>query len=335
MPRRPRDDYEGAWHHLVNRGIARRPVFEGGGDIRAFQDLLAEATGTGRIEIHAYTFMATHYHLLARSPEGELSVAMKEVGNAYVRRFNRGRHRDGPLFRGRFWSRPVESDAYFHTLLRYIDRNPVQAGLVERSTDYPHGSAWWYARGGGPPFLVRGAVEEFLGMRDVRSGSPARAYPVETRDGAPSFVDEMVERRIRGAELEEDPLRDLVRSPPDRVQAWMLRKTRLADGSTPGWVIVPEARIRADPAGDQDLRIAMVRLYCGLTVEETASRFSLSTATVSRRVARHLERMEVDAAYRDLASGVLWRALEGEFGGIPSRSVLPLRVLHPEFTPAV
>src|SRR5437667_8847266 len=125
----------------MNRGIARRTVFETRTDVRAFLALLARAVRERRIEVHAFVVLATHFHLVVRSLDGEISETVRLLENPYVRRFNRRRRRDGPLFRGRFRSLPVESGHYFHTLVRYIDQNPVEARLVARAEDYEHGSA--------------------------------------------------------------------------------------------------------------------------------------------------------------------------------------------------
>src|SRR5262245_12079043 len=128
--RRPRLDEPGTWHHVINRGVARRTLFEGESDIRFFLAELARAVRRGEIELHAYAIMSTHFHLLVCSPNGLLAVAMRNVEREYVRRFNRVRRRDGPLMRGRFLSKPVFSLAYRRLLVRYIDFNPVRASLV-------------------------------------------------------------------------------------------------------------------------------------------------------------------------------------------------------------
>src|SRR5437867_1139696 len=103
----------------MNRGIARRPVFETRADIRFFLACLARAVRRGELEVHVFCVLTTHFHLLVRSPIGRLAVAMKRIENAYVRYYNRTRRRDGPLFRGRFRSRPVESLRYRNLLVRY------------------------------------------------------------------------------------------------------------------------------------------------------------------------------------------------------------------------
>src|SRR5436190_13379162 len=107
MPRAARSDHPGALHHVFNRGIARRTVFENEEDVRYALSLFAREVHGGRIRIVSYSFLSTHFHALVETPTAELSSAMCRILNLYVRRFNRLRRRDGPLFRGRFGSRIV------------------------------------------------------------------------------------------------------------------------------------------------------------------------------------------------------------------------------------
>ena len=162
MTRRPRLDGPGAWHHVMNRGIARRTLFEGSEDIRFFLSRLAGCVRRRQLEVHAYCVLTTHFHLLVRSPGGELSAVMRQAQLEYVRRFNRKRRRDGPLMRGRFTSKLVLSLTYRRVLVRYIDANPVRAGICTDPREYPFGSASQYARRAGPPWGVRSWVEGFV-----------------------------------------------------------------------------------------------------------------------------------------------------------------------------
>ncbi len=70
MARSPRIDYEGAWHHVYNRGIAKRAMFETAADVRAFLDLLGEEVARGRIEVHVFCVLTTHFHRLLRGLRG-------------------------------------------------------------------------------------------------------------------------------------------------------------------------------------------------------------------------------------------------------------------------
>jgi len=228
MPRLPRCDFAGRWFHVFNRGIARRPVFETRADIRYFLACLARAVRRGEIEVHAYCILTTHFHLLVRSPTGRLSVAMDRILNAYVRYYNRSRRRDGALFRGRYGGRPVDSLAYRWTLVRYIDRNPVQARLSAAPWEFPHGSAWHYTRERRPRWLATGWVDEVVrgsGFSDVQAGY-RETFGCDLTDGEMTVV----RARIQAPTNRDEPLDDLIDAAPPRVLAWMRRKAALADG---------------------------------------------------------------------------------------------------------
>ncbi len=121
MPRNKRFDYPGAWHHVMNRGIARRPLYEHGEDMRVFLALTALQARARRIEVHAFSLMGTHFHFLVRSLEAALAEAMRQIQNRYSRWFNRKNKRDGPLFRGRYLAKLTDDPDYRRVVLRYID----------------------------------------------------------------------------------------------------------------------------------------------------------------------------------------------------------------------
>ncbi len=252
MGRRPRQDRPGSWHHVVNRGIAKRPLFESGADIRFFLSRLAREVRRGRIELHAYSILTTHFHLLVRSPVGELSEALRLAQNAHSRRFNRMHRRDGALVRGRFFSKPVEDDRYWRTLVRYIDSNHVRARIVFQSESYPFGSAFHYYRDSGPPWLERRRVEQeacnLAGVERFGSQAYARAFGHDAGAATTELVD-LVERRMC-VRASADPLLDLVGSTPIEVQRWMESKTRLADGHVPGLPVCSPGSL--DRALDQE-----------------------------------------------------------------------------------
>lgn len=120
----------------MNRGRGRRAIFHGGEYFKAFLDTLAETHERFKLEIHAYCLMGNHYHLLLKTPEGNLQRAMRHVGGLYTQRYNRLKKTDGSLFRGRYKAILVDHDAYLLHLSKYIHRNPVDARIVERPEDY-------------------------------------------------------------------------------------------------------------------------------------------------------------------------------------------------------
>jgi len=99
--------------------------------------LLAEQSALHGCDVHAYVLMSNHVHLLV-TPSSDHSVSrmMKAVGERYVRAFNKRHRRTGTLWEGRFKSTIVDSAKYLFTLYRYIEMNPVRAGLVSHPSQY-------------------------------------------------------------------------------------------------------------------------------------------------------------------------------------------------------
>ncbi|BAN02148.1 transposase [Ilumatobacter coccineus] len=128
MGRTQRIDWEGAWHHVMNRGAGRRIVFRDDDDRACFVRLVSELEERFGLEVHCYCLMGNHFHLLVRSREGRLSEAMKWLGAEFTRKANTRRQVDGAVFRGRFHSVPVTLDAHRLWLVRYIHANPLDLG---------------------------------------------------------------------------------------------------------------------------------------------------------------------------------------------------------------
>jgi len=328
MARRARGDGPGVVHHVVNRGIAKRTCFETRRDIRKFLAELARAVRRGELEVLAYCILTTHFHLILRSPRGALSEGMRRTQNTFVRYFNRLRRRDGPLFRGRFWSRPVLSDAYLRLLIRYVDHNSPTARLVEHSDQYPWGSAWHYTRGEGPIWLSRDVVECLVTSAFVDGRFTAERYVEQFGISATQGQADLVERRLRHRGAELDPLDDLLAATTENVLEWMTLKARLADGTSPGLPIAdPVSVLRAvgtQRALDPDWRVrprrtrvagwdvmasGLLRLHSGCTFDEIAARVGATPRAALDRVRAHGELLLADADYAACAARVLQRSL--------------------------
>ena len=89
--------------------------------------MLASVVARYRVRCHAYCLMGNHYHLLLETPEGNLSVAMRQLNGVYTQRFNRRHERCGHVLQGRFGAQLVDGQAYLHEVCRYIVLNPVRA----------------------------------------------------------------------------------------------------------------------------------------------------------------------------------------------------------------
>ncbi len=126
MARPLRINYEGAWYHVMNRGIERRDVFLDDDDRRVFLRLLSDLEENFGVEVHAYCLMDNHYHLVVHTPKANLSRAMRWLGQLYSQAFNRRYGRVGPLFQGRFKSKPVDPDGWLLELSIYVHLNPLR-----------------------------------------------------------------------------------------------------------------------------------------------------------------------------------------------------------------
>ncbi|MCU7893352.1 MAG: transposase [Candidatus Thiodiazotropha sp. (ex Ustalcina ferruginea)] len=109
----------------MNRGRARQVVFHDEQYYQAFLKTLCDVKQRFHCVIHAYCLMGNHYHLLLQTPNANLSRIMRHINGVYTQRYNRLGITDGPLFRGRYKTILVDSDAYLLQLSRYIHRNPI------------------------------------------------------------------------------------------------------------------------------------------------------------------------------------------------------------------
>ena len=166
-------------HHVMQRGNRRQKVFFRGGDFRVYRDLLAHWCYLYGVEIWCYCFMHNHVHLLAvpASADG-LSRVFGQVHRRYTRLVNARNGWKGHLWQGRFTSRVVEDDAILATA-RYIEMNPVRAGLVEAPEEYEWSSAGFHVNGtfdvlarGGPFRDLEHDWKFFLGCGPDITDSP-------------------------------------------------------------------------------------------------------------------------------------------------------------------
>lgn len=141
MSRLPRYLIPGQPQHIIQRGNNRQVIFAADEDYQFFRDAVVEAAQNYGLAIHAHVWMTNHVHILA-TPEFEHSISkvFQSVGRCYVQYFNFTFHRTGTLWEGRYRATVVDSEQYLLTLMRYIELNPVRAGMVDQPEDYPWSS---------------------------------------------------------------------------------------------------------------------------------------------------------------------------------------------------
>lgn len=144
MARLPRLAAAGLPHHVIQRGNDRQSVFREDPDYARYLGWLREVAATHGLALHAYVLMPNHVHLLVTPPtDAALSKAMQSLGRRYVRWFNDKYGRTGTLWEGRFRSTVIDADRYLLACARYIELNPVRAGIVNspelyRWSSYAH-----------------------------------------------------------------------------------------------------------------------------------------------------------------------------------------------------
>lgn len=155
MPRKPRFYLPGVPAHVVQRGNARQAVFFADGDYSAYLEWLHEGAHKHGCSIHAYVLMTNHVHLLL-TPESSESISrtIQFLGRKYVTYVNHTYGRSGTLWEGRHKGSLIDSSAYALACCRYIEMNPVRAGMVEKPGDYQWSSYHRNAFGQGVDWLT-------------------------------------------------------------------------------------------------------------------------------------------------------------------------------------
>lgn len=137
MPRRARLTLPNIPLHLIQRGNNRQACFFADEDYRFYLDWLAEHAGKTGCQVHAYVLMTNHVHLLLSAETAQaVGALMKALGQRYVQYVNRMYRRSGTLWEGRFRSCLTQDETYLLACQRYIELNPVRAGMVAHPADY-------------------------------------------------------------------------------------------------------------------------------------------------------------------------------------------------------
>ncbi len=128
-------------HHVLLRGARGMSVFRAPEEYRHFLECLGSAARARRVAVHAYVLMPDHLHLLVTPPTASaLGQMMQSLGRRYVRWFNQRHCRHGSLWEGRYRSSVIDAADYLLDCCRYIETNPVRAGLVGDAATYPWSS---------------------------------------------------------------------------------------------------------------------------------------------------------------------------------------------------
>jgi putative transposase len=137
-------------YHVLNRAVGRRTLFRKDGDYAAFEAILRQAPDFQPMRLLGYCLMPNHWHLVVwPKSDGDLSAYMRWVTVTHTQRYHAHYHTagTGPLYQGRFKAFPVQEDEHLWTVLRYVERNPLRAGLVTTAEAWRWSSLWQRVHG--------------------------------------------------------------------------------------------------------------------------------------------------------------------------------------------
>lgn len=164
MPRQLRLRLAAVPLHIIQRGNNRARCFDSEGDYRLYLGLVRELAPRFECSVHAYVLMTNHVHLLMTPTRASgASLFMKHVGQRFAQFANRSRARTGSLWEGRFRSSLVDTEGYLLRCHRYIETNPVRAGMVPTPADYPWSSYQANAMGRPDPVVTPHPIYTTLG----------------------------------------------------------------------------------------------------------------------------------------------------------------------------
>jgi putative transposase len=218
MPRQARVKAAGIPQHVVQRGNNQSVCFLTEDDYRFYLYHLGDLSDRHGCAVHAYVLMTDHVHLLMTPESADgISRLMKQLSQRYVQYFNRAYGRRGTLWDGRFRSGLVQAQDLLLRCCRYVELNPVRAGMVRHPGEYEWSSYRCNAEGS-PSILVRPHAEYLaLGATD---GERQEAYRALCRTAPDAAEVAAISRCVyRGRALDSDRLRD------EMARAWARRTT--------------------------------------------------------------------------------------------------------------
>jgi REP element-mobilizing transposase RayT len=275
MTRPLRLEFAGALYHVTARGDRREEIYLDDEDRVGYLELLGEVCARFNWTVHAYCLMTNHYHLIVETPDGNLSIGMRQLNGVYTLRLNRRHRRVGHVFQGRYHAVLVQKESYLLELTRYVVLNPVRAGIVARAGHWRWSS--YQAMVGETPAPGWLETDWLLAQFGSRRSDAIERYARFVNEGlsATSPWESLKHQAILGDEAFVAKFRD----PARLEQLSEIPKTQRRPLS--GELVAYRAEYPRDEA--------MARAYlCGAyTMKEIADFFDVHYMTVSRAVRKH------------------------------------------------
>jgi len=207
MPRSPRVAPAGYVYHAINRGVARSRLFRKAGDYDAFERVMIEAMGKHPIRLLGYCLMPNHWHFVLWPEEDDsITKFLRWLTHTHTQRWHAHFRSAGTghVYQGRFKAFPIQEDDHLYTVLRYVERNALRAGLVKRAEQWRWSSLAHRRNGAGDPI-----------------GDLLHEWPVPM----PADWEKRVNRAETEAELEA-VRRSVTRSQPFGSELWQKQTAR-------------------------------------------------------------------------------------------------------------
>jgi REP element-mobilizing transposase RayT len=161
--RRARLTWQGAFHHLMNRGIEGKDIFCQSECKAKFLQYLEQGATKLKQRIFAYCIMDNHFHIVMQNSSGRLADFMKYVNGCYGQYYQKKSATNGYVFQGRYESTLIENDSYLLQCVGYVLLNPVKAKICPKAKDYPWSSVQSYFSKNSIPWLDNFFVEDIAG----------------------------------------------------------------------------------------------------------------------------------------------------------------------------
>ncbi len=228
MARRPRFSIPGQPQHVMQRGNNRMAIFASAADYTRFYRKLEQACRRYDCVVHAYVFMSNHVHLLMTPAKANgIGRVMQSVGTSYAAYFNELNVRTGGMFEGRYRAIPIDSEQYLLTCYRYIERNPVRAGVVANVAQHRWSSYRANALGERDPLVTPHERYLSLGIDAASRQSSYRA--LHAIDLPPTAVDRLRDSIRTGSALGSEGFLRRVAQLAGRPEGPSRRAKRLAN----------------------------------------------------------------------------------------------------------
>lgn len=230
MARLPRYVLVGQPQHVIVRGNNREPIFYADEDYRFYLETLKKACAKHQCDVHAYVLMTNHVHLLITPNKSDgVSKVIQMLGRYYVQYFNYTYQRTGTLWEGRYKATLIDSEHYALGCYRYIELNPVRAGMVDHPPEYPWSSYATNALGKANELVVEHALYKRLGQSSQRRLEAYRAlFDVDVPQKTVEEIREATNKSwVLGSDFFKEMIEDKINRPMNPRSKGGDRKSKL------------------------------------------------------------------------------------------------------------